>query len=115
MKHVQFGDKSLFMDDETADLLIAYANALGKEDSSDTVQVRAVGADGNEVEVEMLLNASAQLATESTNSGLEPPRDEAVIRSMTERYEALTHPPEALAHEVDEKDARRAERDDERL
>lgn len=99
MKHVTFADKSLFIDDETADLLIAYANAIGRENSSDTVRLRAIGADGNEVEVELLLNSAAQMATETTNSVAEAPRDEGTVEYLRSRLNALLNPPNVRAHE----------------
>jgi hypothetical protein len=102
MKHVTFGDKSLLMDDEAADSLLEYARLLGEDSRADTVTVRALGADGNTVDVAFLLNASSVLVVESTNSIVEPPENDEAVRYMQERIEQLVRPPEVKSERVDE-------------
>jgi hypothetical protein len=99
MKHVTFGEKSLLMDDETADWLIEYATALGVAGSSDHVTVSAVGADGNEVVATFLLNGGTELMAESSTSEMQPPANEEAVRYMQERTSALRNPPPAQPEE----------------
>ena len=93
MKHVTFGEKSLLVDDETADWLMEYATALAIAGSSDHVTVDAVGSDGNAVSASFLLNSGTEMMTESASSGLEPPPNPESVRYMKERISALRDPP----------------------
>jgi len=65
MKHLTYGDKSLFIDDETASLLIAYVVDLSESGDTDTVDVDAISSDGNLVSVSFILNSQSQLVSES--------------------------------------------------
>ncbi len=93
MKHISFADKTLFIDDEAADCLVEYAALLGAEHSADAVRLRAVGQDGNEVEVDLVLNSATNLASESTNSTLRPPENSDAVAYMRLRIEAIRNPP----------------------
>lgn len=94
MKHLSYGDKTLFVDDATADALVEYAGLIAAEQSGDTVTVRAIGQDGNEVQVSIVLNAGTALASETTNAGLEPPSNPTEVAYMLERIELIRNPPE---------------------
>ena len=102
MKHVTFADKSLFIGDDAADLLMEYTRLLGQNSTADTVSVAAIGGDGNTVDVSFLLNASSSLVVESTNSVLEPPDNSEAVRYMLGRIDALLHPPNARGRSDDE-------------
>lgn len=112
MKHVMYSDKSLFVDDETADLVLAYADALGNAGASDTIRIPAIGTDGNEVQVSMLLNGAAQIVIETTNSSAAAPRDEKAIEYLSTRLRGLSEAPHSSAHELDPAELRRIEFDD---
>jgi hypothetical protein len=90
MKHVTYAEKSLLVGDEAAELLMSYATVLGRNNSTDSVTLRAIGMDGNEVEATFLLNPSSDLMVESTNSTAAKPDNELVEEYMRERVNALT-------------------------
>jgi hypothetical protein len=93
MKHITYGDKSTFLTDETADTLLEYASVLADKGRADTVELRAVGPDGNEVTVSFLLDAGAPLMSESTNSSMTPPENAEGIAYMREQVMRLSSPP----------------------
>ena len=100
MKHISFADKTMFVTDETADLLVEYAALLGAEQSADSVRLRAIGQDGNEVEIDLVLNTSTNLASESTNSTAEAPRNEEAVEYMRTRIDAIRNPPAVEPEEL---------------
>ena len=97
VKHLSFADKNLFVDDITADVLVEYAGLLAAEQSGDTVTVRAIGQDGNEVDASFVLSMGTNLVAESTNSHMEPPDNEVAVAYMRERIGLMRNPPEAHA------------------
>lgn len=92
MRHITTGEKSFFLDDRSADCLLAYASALSDAQRSDVVRIRAIGADGNEVDVSLFLNANTDLVAESTTGGLRDPENARSIEYMQRRTELLRHP-----------------------
>jgi hypothetical protein len=100
VKHVTYSEKSLLMDDDAADALLEYARLLGEASRSDTVTVRAIGADGNTVDAAFLLNQSSVMMVESTNSTVVPPENSEAVRYMQERIDQLNRPPEVQADEA---------------
>jgi hypothetical protein len=93
MKHITYGDKSTFMTDEAADTLLAYAAALADHGRADTVELRTVGPDGNEVTATYLLDAGSSMIAESTNSSMTPPENHEAVAYMRERTIRLSSPP----------------------
>ena len=93
MKHITYGEKSTFLTDEAADALLEYASVLADKGRADTVELRAVGPDGNEVTVSFLLDAGATLMSESTNTSMTPPENDDAIAYMRERVMQLSSPP----------------------
>ncbi len=99
MKHVMYAEKSLLMDDASAEALIDYAAALASIGDADTVRLRAMGDDGNEVEVSFLLNSATVLIIESASAALElMPNDEAVAH-MRDRIDRIRNPRPAQPQE----------------
>jgi hypothetical protein len=79
MKHVTFGTKSLLMGDRAAETLLEYAALIAELGGGDTVDLRAVNADGNSVTASFLLDSGTPLMAETTVGDLpEPDNDEAV-------------------------------------
>jgi len=89
MKHISFADKTVFVTDEAADSLVEYTALLGAAQSADSVRMRAVGQDGNEADVDFVLNASTNLVSESTNATMEPPENAEAVAYMREKIELL--------------------------
>lgn len=95
MKHVTYTNKSFFLDDEAADLLTEYAALLGSSELSDTVDVRVLGTDGNEVTATLVLNGNTELVVETTNSGVEMPANDEVAAYMRDAILRISSPPES--------------------
>ncbi len=89
MKHVTYAEKSLLMDDEIADLLATYAAALADRGRADTVTVKGLSDDGNEVEATFVLDAGTNLMIETTNSKVPGPEDAEGLRQLKEKIAAL--------------------------
>jgi hypothetical protein len=70
MKHVTFADKNFLMGDSAADAVLEYASMLGQARSADTIEINAIGADGDEVRATMFLSAGVPLVAETTTSTL---------------------------------------------
>lgn len=94
MKHVTYGERSLFVDDESADLLMEYARVLAKENDSDTVPVRVIGIDGNEVEATFLLNPSTAIMAETTHTTAQAPTNASAIQYLREQIHLRSFPPQ---------------------
>jgi hypothetical protein len=94
MKHVTYGDRSLFVNDEAADGLMEYARALGSAHLTDTVTLRAIGPDGNDVEATFLLNAGTELLTETASRTVQAPPNDDVETYMRERTRLIMSPPD---------------------
>jgi len=93
MKHVTYGDKSLFIDDETANLLIGYTVDLAETGDTDTVDVHAVGADGNKVVVSLILNENAPLTAETATGELTDFENDAAIDYLRRQLGRRHHRP----------------------
>ncbi|MDN4613227.1 hypothetical protein P5G50_02075 [Leifsonia sp. F6_8S_P_1B] len=107
MKHVTYSDKSLLVGDEVADLLMEYATQLGRMSQTDTVTLRAIGADGNEVSASFLLNPSTILMVESASTTATEPENDLAEQYLQSRINGLRQSfevPPALASEGAEGD-----------
>ncbi|WP_309102783.1 hypothetical protein [Microbacterium sp.] len=99
MKHVTFGEKSLFMGDDAADVLLEYARLLADNGSADTVTLHAIGPDGSTVEASFLLNVSTVLMIESTHSDVQPPDNAEAVDEIRSRIDAILRPATMPAEE----------------
>lgn len=70
MKHVTYTHMAIFLDDDAADWMMEYARALGSAGMTDSITLRGIGMDGNEVDATFLLNSSTELVTQTTNNTL---------------------------------------------
>ena len=95
MKHVTYGDVALFLDDDSADWLMEYARALALAGMADSITLRAMGLDGNEVDATFLLNASTELVTQTTLNPLGAPTNDEAVGYMQERTRLIVSPPPA--------------------
>lgn len=94
MKHVTYADKSLLLDDETADLLIEYAVVLGAAGRTDSVVAQAMDMSGHDVEATFILNAGTEMMTESARTSVEPLDNSAAVRYLREHIDRVRFPPE---------------------
>jgi hypothetical protein len=102
MKHVMYAEKSLLMDDASADALIDYAAALAHIAGGDTVRLWAVGDDGNEVEVSFLLNSATVLIVESASADLKVRGNHDAVTAMRRKSDLIRNPPPAQAQKPSE-------------
>ena len=91
MMHLTVAGKSLFIGDDAARAVLDYATALADRGRADQVTVRAIGDDGNEVEVSFVLGAGVVIAAETTNARIEPPDNDFVVADIRRRIGRLTH------------------------
>lgn len=101
MKHVTYADKSLLLDDETADLLIEYAVALGAAGRTDSVVAQATDSSGHDVEATFLLNGGTEMMTESARTSREALDNTAAIAYLREHIDLLRNPPETQPEQDD--------------
>lgn len=99
MKCVTYLDRSLLVDDETADTLLRYATLLTARRQPDSVQVNALNFDGQEVLVAFLLGDAAPLMVESNELKLPEPENGDAITYMHERMARLLSPNPGLPDE----------------
>ncbi|GAA2751259.1 hypothetical protein [Amnibacterium kyonggiense] len=92
MQHLSVAGESLLIGDEVADCLVRYAAHLGRTGGADDVAVRALGVDGEEVRLHLLLNAGVTLVAESTESLLPEPDNAEALASMRTRISAFELP-----------------------
>jgi hypothetical protein len=85
MKHVMMADKSLLIGDDAADTLVEYAALVARIGSGDSVTLRAIGVDGEEVAATFLLNSGTVMMAQSTFSNLPEPDNSENIAYMRSR------------------------------
>ena len=95
VKHVTIAEKSLLIGDDAADTLVRYAALLGSTSSADSVNIRSIGVNGEEVGATFLLNSGTVMMVESTTSSLpEPDNTDALdyMRDQITRRESYDLP-----------------------
>lgn len=88
MKHIMMADKSLLVGDEAADALVEYAALIARTNSGSSVELRAIGTDGEEVTASFLLNSGTVMVTQDTVSSLPEPDNSAVVADMRRRIKS---------------------------
>jgi hypothetical protein len=68
---------------------------VARANTGDTVRLRAIGADGDDVEAIFVLASGTVLMVETSNSSLPEPDNEEAVRSLRDRLQALQSPPHA--------------------
>jgi hypothetical protein len=99
MKHITYADKSLLVGDAAAEAITEYAAALASHGSADTVTLSAYGADGDDVEATLVLDAGTVLMAESTHSSIPEPDNAAAVQDMRSKTSLLVSPPPGGPHE----------------
>jgi len=93
MKHLTMADKSLLVGDQTADLLMEYAALLARQGSADTIEVQAIGDDGDTVTVTFLLNSGTVLLAETSTAAFQEPDNSAAIEYIRASIDRIENPP----------------------
>jgi hypothetical protein len=99
MKHITFGDKSLLIGDDAADAVLKYAAKLATGGNADTVEMRAISSDGNEVIATFLLGPGVTMMAETTNTTLPEPDNAEAMKYMQNAQKR--HPVMSAAEEND--------------
>lgn len=89
MKHITYGEKSLLLGDEAADLLLEYAAALTTAGRGDKVDLNAISSDGDAVLASFVLGQGVSIMAETTTSTVPGPANEEAIAYMTKQMAAL--------------------------
>jgi len=93
VKYLTYAQKSLLMDDDTAEWLLEYARALGTIDGTDTVKLAAISPSGHQIEVTLLLNRGSELMMESADDSIAAPVNDEAVRYMQDRTRLIVSPP----------------------
>ena len=93
VKHLTFADKSLLVDDATADLLLEYAAVLARNGDADNIAIHAFSSDGDEVDATLLLDAGAPIMVETSHTSLPDPDNDEVVTYMREQLIRRASPP----------------------
>lgn len=93
MKHVTYGEKSLFLDDATADALLEYAVLLAEAQRADAVTVPGYATDGMRVDVTLVLSGAVALVAETTDVADPPAVDHPWLSELRSRIVRLADPP----------------------
>jgi len=73
MKHITFADKNFLVGTDMADAVLEYAGMLGETHTTDTIDINAIGSDGDIVQATLFLSAGVPLVAETTTSTLPEP------------------------------------------
>jgi hypothetical protein len=96
MMHITYAEKNLLVGDTVADLTLEYGAALASRGKADTITLRAIGADGDEVVAKLLLDAGSNMIAETTRSSLDEPDNSETENYIRERIRFLSAPHTAL-------------------
>jgi hypothetical protein len=92
MKHITYAEKSLLVGDDAADTMLEYAALLTTHGRGDTVTLRALGADGDEVDATFLLAGGAPLMAETAGTQIPEPDNAEATAAMRARIRRLEEP-----------------------
>jgi len=96
MKHVTYAEKSLLMGDEVVDLMMEYAVLLANQASADSVDVSAIGSDGDSVTATFLIGPATIMVAETSRSRLPEPDNDSAVTYLKEHIGLIKSPP--MAH-----------------
>jgi hypothetical protein len=99
MKHVMYAEKSLLLGDEVVDLMMEYAVLLARQSSADSVDVEAIGTDGDQVTATFLIGPATIMVAETARSPFPEPDNDSAEAYLKEQIGLIKTPP--LAHGLD--------------
>lgn len=89
MKWIRYIESSVLTSDAAADAVLSYARTLAQHHSADSVDVPAVGDDGSNIIVSMLVGPASQLVIEPAPDDELEPESDAFVSDMCHRIEQL--------------------------
>lgn len=93
MKHLTVESKNLLIGDEVADVLTEYAALVASRGLGDRVDLRAIGTDGDEVVVTIVLSSGTAILTETSRNQLAEPDNSEAVAYMRSQIRHVTSPP----------------------
>jgi hypothetical protein len=109
MKHITFADKNFLVGDSIADALLEYAAMLAETDTADSIDLNAIGADGDEVQATLFLSAGVPLVAETSHNSLPEPDNTEMLAYIEGRLALHVNPPVVTASELPPGDASEVE------
>ena len=85
-----FGQKAVFLGDDAADALVSYAAHVAQLRTGDSIDLRGINAEGNEITTTFLLNPGTTLTAETTNMALGEPDNAAAIAYIRDRIKSFS-------------------------
>jgi hypothetical protein len=101
MKHITYAEKSLLVGDAAASALIEYAAVLASHGRGDSVTLRALSSDGDEVDATFLLTAGAPLMAETSTTRLPEPDNADAVARMQAETDRMVSPEPVTAADAD--------------
>ena len=95
-----YAETSLMMGDEVVDLMMEYAVLLARQTSADSVDVNAIGTDGDQVTATFLIGPATIMVAESARSTFPEPDNGSAVEYLKEQIGLIKTPP--LAHGLDD-------------
>ena len=102
MKHVVYAEKSLLMGDEVVDLMMEYAVLLARQASADSVDVAAIGTEGDTVTATFLIGPATIMVAETSRSVLPEPENDVAVNYLKEKIDQIKSPPNARGLQDDD-------------
>jgi len=102
MKHLTFATKNFLVGDAVADAIVEYAAALGERNSADTIDIIAIGADGDQVTATLFLSTGVALVAETSTAPFPEPDNTETEAYIEGRLTLLSSPPQARPLDDDE-------------
>jgi hypothetical protein len=97
LKTIHYADYDFTTTDETADAVLAYAQALALKGRSDTVHVFGFDDAGQAKTFDVLVGPSSQIIASTAESELKGATDDASVAEIIARTEALTQEDRAVS------------------
>jgi hypothetical protein len=97
LKTIHYADYDLTTTDETADAVLAYAQALALKDRSDTVHVSGIDRDGHPKDFDLLIGPSSQIVASTSDNDFEVVTNAASVAVIIARTEALAEEGRAVS------------------
>jgi hypothetical protein len=96
MRHLLYGQKSIFLGDEATDALVDYAALVAQLRTGARVDLKAYTEQGHLVDVTFLLNGAVDLVAESTDLRMPEPDNAAAVAGIRARLDEFAMSPDVF-------------------
>lgn len=101
MKLINYGDTSLLLGDDMADLLLEYSVLLARSGSADSTSVNALDVNGAELHLHILIGPATMMTASEAESEFAAPDNTAALSEVREKIAAIVTPPSVLPSDPD--------------